>query len=1085
VNFDRREELQDVLLDLQQARREASEERRVREALISGLGIIAAPRPPEEMASEMLTILAATIDFEHAALLVSDEGDELRAWSTTTPNFDGTTWQVGPLFSRALQGEIIPVFDVSPIPEWSGQPELVREGVMSAIHVGISGGGYRALLICTHSSRGHFTASDVRLLEGFVPLASQAMQNAWTHELQQRERQEQAARRLAESRLGLLDHAMDSIGVGVAIWRRSADLIQASPVLEDMVERFGGARLWWPEVEPLLGQVDALRCDRCGEVAASGTARAAMEGPGGPAVFLMTFAGHLDDPSGGSCLGEVVLITDISDRERLSEEFEALSRLPDSNPDPVLRVDRDGVLRFANPGADALLRHWDIEVGASVPDAVRHAVGGLLESGGTAHVEILLEGLALDLLIVGIPGSEVAHVYGRDVTEARAVRLALEESEARTRLLIDASLDAVVTMDGHGRVVDWSPRAEELFGWTEKEAVGGRMSDMIIPESLRQAHERGLKHYLTTGEGPVLGVRIEVPACHKSGEEIPVELFIRVLEAAEDGGRLFAGFIRDVREQRRAADALTKANSRLSTLIESTASGVLVEDESGRITLLNRSFCQLFGIGESADELKGSDARVLMALVAAESVESDRIRTEIESLRSGGGGPPTREVRFADGRLLELEYVPVRSGEDFLGHMWQFRDITTYRAAEAAIQETRLREVELGEEIQDLFLRGRPPENHPAVDIAVLSAPSRGLDGDFVDFIEHGEDILDVLVGDVMGKGLPASLLGAAAKNSFSRALARAEPGEDGLPSPDEVMAYVHNALAERLIAVESFVTMVYTRLDLANQEAVYVDCGHPKTIHLSARTGQCRRLSGSDPPLGFASRNRYRAHRARFEAGDVLVLYSDGITETFSPRGEMLGEERLIAAVRRNAHQTPAEIVRAVKRLVEDFAGEDDPRSDDLTLVVVRIRHSWDPPAETPVLDRRMIVPRDSRRLVEFRALLDAFTREAFEEVGAGWLLEVQRAGQEAITNAMRHSEPEDPASPLDVRLQAMADRLIIEIRYDGVEFQPGEVSLPDVLTYPEGGFGLFIIEQSVDDVRYGIAVDGRNYLRIVKKLG
>jgi sigma-B regulation protein RsbU (phosphoserine phosphatase) len=1084
MSFDGPEGLQDLLLDLQQVRQEASDERRLRQALIKGLEIIAAPRSPTEMTEEMLAILRETVDFDHAVLLVAQDDGTLGVWFSTTERFEGTTWTPGPLFSRVLDGAVVPAFDVGQVSEWVAQPASVREGVVSAIHVGIRGGDYRTLLMCTHRSRGYFTGSHVRLLEGFAPLASQAMQNAWAHELERRGQEEEAARRIAESRLEILDHAMDSIGVGVAIWSPTRGLIQTSPVLSAMAEEFGGTDSLWQDVEPALRDAESTRCERCGDATASGTVRVTAGRGEGAKALLVTPAGHLDDPAQGVCLGEVVLVSDVSDRERLARDLEALSRLPATNPSPILRADHDGIVRFANPAARPLLRQWSVEVGDPLPDSVRAGVRQALQSGASSHVDALFADQAFDLLIVSVPGSNVVHIYGREVTEARAARLALEDSEARTRLLIEASLDAVVTMDDSGQVVDWSPRAEELFGWTEAEAAGKLMSEMIIPERLREAHERGLKEYLRTGEGAVIGARIEVMACHKSGEEIPVELFIRVLETGEGGSHLFAGFVRDVREQRRASNALTRANSRLTTLIESTAAGVVVEDESGQITLANEAFCQLFGIEEPPEDLQGSDANALLHGLAPSFTEPESHTAELDALRSGRK-EGTSELIMTDGRIVEREHVPVRAGDEFMGHMWQYRDVTAYRKAEVAIRESRIQEVKLGREIQDLFLRGRPPEEHPAVDIAVLSTPSSGLDGDFVDFIEHGDNVLDVLVGDVMGKGIPASLLGAATKSSFSRALARARPQADGLPSPGTVMKFVHDSLAERLIAVESFVTMVFTRFDFEAQQLVFVDCGHPKTIHYVARTRECRRLAGSDPPLGFMYRNDYRAHRSHFEPGDMFVLYSDGITEAFSAEGEMFGEERLVEAVRQHAGKPPAEVVRAIRRIVDDFSAGAYSRIDDLTLVVVGVRHSWDPRAEAPLLERRMVVPRDSRRLVEFRALVDDFVREAFGLVPPNVVAEVKRAGQEAITNAMRHSQPEDPASPVEVRMEALPSRVILEIRYYGIEFEPSAAELPDVSTYPEGGFGLFIIDQSMDEVRYGVAADGRNFIRMVKDLG
>lgn len=118
--------------------------------------------------------------------------------------------------------------------------------------------------------------------------------------------------------------------------------------------------------------------------------------------------------------------------------------------------------------------------------------------------------------------------------------------------VLDTALDAVVVMDCSGQIVGWNTHAVECFGWSGDEAIGQRLSDLIIPESLRQAHERGLTHYLETGEGPVLNRRIEVSAIHRDGREFPVELSVSASEMF--GEPLFIGFIRDITERREAAE---------------------------------------------------------------------------------------------------------------------------------------------------------------------------------------------------------------------------------------------------------------------------------------------------------------------------------------------------------------------------------------------------------------------------------------------------------------------------------------------------------------------------------------------------
>ncbi len=118
--------------------------------------------------------------------------------------------------------------------------------------------------------------------------------------------------------------------------------------------------------------------------------------------------------------------------------------------------------------------------------------------------------------------------------------------------VLDTALDPVVVMDTHGHVIGWNTHSEAAFGWSWDEARGRRLSEMIIPPIHRAAHEQGLGHYLSTGEGPVLDHRIEVTALHRSGIEIPVELSITASE--QFGDKLFIGFIRDITERKAEAE---------------------------------------------------------------------------------------------------------------------------------------------------------------------------------------------------------------------------------------------------------------------------------------------------------------------------------------------------------------------------------------------------------------------------------------------------------------------------------------------------------------------------------------------------
>jgi PAS domain S-box-containing protein len=143
-----------------------------------------------------------------------------------------------------------------------------------------------------------------------------------------------------------------------------------------------------------------------------------------------------------------------------------------------------------------------------------------------------------------------------DITDLKRAKQALAESEARARLIVEAALDAVIGMDGAGTVVEWSPHATAIFGWTRDEALGRSLAELIIPERYRASHMNGLVRYLATGEVRVLNRRMELQALHRDGYEFPVEVSIASIQAR--GVVTFSGFARDITE-RKAAEAALQA----------------------------------------------------------------------------------------------------------------------------------------------------------------------------------------------------------------------------------------------------------------------------------------------------------------------------------------------------------------------------------------------------------------------------------------------------------------------------------------------------------------------------------------------
>ncbi len=158
----------------------------------------------------------------------------------------------------------------------------------------------------------------------------------------------------------------------------------------------------------------------------------------------------------------------------------------------------------------------------------------------------------------------VALEHARLYTEAQQERARALAAESHIRLVVDTALDAVIVMDDGGLITGWNAQAEKMFGWSAAEAIGQRMSATIIPPQHRAAHERGLQHFLATGEGPVLGQRIEITGQHRDGHEFPIELAIS--PARQAGRYYFNSFVRDIAARKQAETTLRQQNEYLGAL---------------------------------------------------------------------------------------------------------------------------------------------------------------------------------------------------------------------------------------------------------------------------------------------------------------------------------------------------------------------------------------------------------------------------------------------------------------------------------------------------------------------------------------
>jgi PAS domain S-box-containing protein len=242
---------------------------------------------------------------------------------------------------------------------------------------------------------------------------------------------------------------------------------------------------------------------------------------------------------------------------------------------------------------------------------------------------------------------------------------AVRVSEARKRAVLDSALDAVITMDHEGCVVEFNHAAERLFGHPEDSAVGQEMATLVIPASLRDRHRAGLRRYLETGESRIIGRRVELTGLGADGEEFPAEIAVNRIPGSDPP--MFTGTIRDITARRQAEQEREEARGQLEAILRGLADAVTAQAPDGRLLFANDAAAATLGF-ESPDALMEAPLATIL----------DRF-----------------DILDEDGRPFPVEALPGRralAGEDGAESVVRFRVRETGEERWSAVKATPIRD---------------------------------------------------------------------------------------------------------------------------------------------------------------------------------------------------------------------------------------------------------------------------------------------------------------------------------------------------------------------------------------------------------
>jgi len=707
-----------------------------------------------------------------------------------------------------------------------------------------------------------------------------------------------------------------------------------------------------------------------------------------------------------------------------------------------------------------------IKGAAAFPVLVGKQVVAVLEFFGTRELEpndAILEVMA-----------SVGAQLGRVVERARS-------TEARFKTMVDNMPASVHLRNLYGQFILVNRQYEEFYGVTNESIRGKTLAEV----SGNQVFERMVKESRwADGEAIEKNTLIEneVEIMDETGRRTLMDRYFPIADASGEVIEV-GGFEMEITERKRAEQELLDKEAQLRVALDNMPGGMVLGDQEGKFVFFNSQYSELHDYPEGLLKIGGT----VSDTVRFQAQRGDYGEGDVDELVEEASAPydhvetANYERTIPNGRTLHFNVAPTPEG----GYVTIATDISELKKTEEKLQEAhdiikdqkeRMEdELNVGREIQMSMIPLDFPAfpEHKEFSIFAMLEPAREVGGDFYDFYFLDEDRLCICIGDVSGKGVPSALFMAMAKT-----LIKSRSDED--QSTASILTHVNDELsADNKNCM--FVTVFAAIINIKTGEMLYTNAGH-NPPYVKRMDGTLQRLDQRHGPVvGALEGMAYSEDIANLAPGDILALFTDGVTEAMDNEDQLFSEDRYVELLRDKKVDTPEFMVEHTLSAIEDFAAGAE-QSDDITILAFKFHGA---PEDGLMAERQVMIKNELADITVVNETFNIFADEF--DIPQSVALKFSIIFDELLNNVISYAYADNDKHDIEVRMARTGTRLSVTITDDGVPFNPLGMKIPDTdLPLEEreiGGMGIHLVRNLVDDVSYQRRI-GKNVMTMTRNL-